>query len=151
MTPHDVHARAATDPDGRPVAGDGSGDRPDAVPLLWRPSSERRVAARPLARPAAPASARGGGQREISSTTRSEIGMKLNHPFRFGRFLDLAFGPCCSCSNSHFGRQRARLVGRKGSPTVFDRQNALFLMPGIAWKSAGGTVHSVGVAVQNPS
>jgi hypothetical protein len=32
------HAQAASAPDGRPVAGNGSGDRPDAVLLLWRPS-----------------------------------------------------------------------------------------------------------------
>ena len=77
--------------------------------------------------------------------------MKLNHPFRFGRFLDLAIGPRRSCSNSHFGRQRAGFTVRKGSPTVFDGQNALLLMPGKAGNPAGGAVHSVGVAIQNPS
>lgn len=45
----------------------------------------------------------------------------------------------------------SEFVVRKGSPTVFDGQNGLVLMPGKAGNPAGGAVHSVGVAIQNPS
>lgn len=77
--------------------------------------------------------------------------MKINRPFRFGHFLDLPIGPRRCCSNSHFARLRAGFTVQNGNPNDFGGQDGLPLMPGKAGNPAGGAVHSVGVAVQNPS